>query len=862
MTFKRVTSAVAGDTTHFGGLDVNKFSDYLGGTDIGGSETVDIATLTAFRNSKFTLRNPANTFSYVFVPSAIAASRNVTLPLLTADDTAVTAAFAQTLTNKTIDALLNTIPNINRTATYVIFKDGSNYCSRTTATGATATNASFTTLIQNIINGISPAGTATLIDIAPGDYEVTANTTITIDSTRVGNIHIRGQGAGITNIVADSATTVADMISIKGDVKSGSADLPLTANATAGDFTVTMSSGNAATLVTGDYVLIRSTAVWSSSVNAVGRQGEIKRVLSVSGTTVTFEKALHDSYTTANTAVVRELTMLNHIMISNLTLIPEAGYAGTGTLLKLYFVDEFQLNNVELRNSVGQYSAGIFCVSCTNSSINNPITTMDASVTYNLQYGISIAAACENIAINNLISKGRWRHVIVAANGLNETNTQGICRNIQVNNAVAEGAQDTTYDTHLEGEGIQFNNCTTLGQGVATDGSGFNIRSRKTDVNSCTVVNAVEYGVMIFEEASNCHVQGGRIRKVQRTAADAAGYGVYVQTNITDVFVNGVEISECGAHGIFIDPGTHRTKITNCIIRNNAVETTGYGLSVSNSAINDLHIANNIITGNTAAINAANTSSNGWVITNNSFTPNTGLSTINGTNHIIFNNEGLTGFDYTVPTMRTLLKYGAHTHTSNTAATGVLSAFVTAAAGTHTYSYHNTLGGLSLYTTGTTSGNQAGFRCNSTLTRRARNSILYAQFWIDTTSSCLIFIGFHSTPATLVSGTDPLNAKSGVMLTTNGGNFRVAHNDGSGATVFDDFSPTRTVNTSTYMLKIIANDTAGSYYVEINDGTTLYSKTLTTDIPAQATGLGGTALVETATTAARTLNLSVFEGMF
>ena len=53
MTFKRVTSPVAGDASHFGGTDVNKFSDYLGGTDIGASETVDVATLTAIQQILF-----------------------------------------------------------------------------------------------------------------------------------------------------------------------------------------------------------------------------------------------------------------------------------------------------------------------------------------------------------------------------------------------------------------------------------------------------------------------------------------------------------------------------------------------------------------------------------------------------------------------------------------------------------------------------------------------------------------------------------------------------------------------------------------------------------------------------------------
>jgi hypothetical protein len=55
-------------------------------------------------SSRFAILNPANTFSNVFVSSAIVANRNVIIPLLTADDTLVTAAFTQTLTNKTLTA--------------------------------------------------------------------------------------------------------------------------------------------------------------------------------------------------------------------------------------------------------------------------------------------------------------------------------------------------------------------------------------------------------------------------------------------------------------------------------------------------------------------------------------------------------------------------------------------------------------------------------------------------------------------------------------------------------------------------------------------------------------------------------------
>jgi hypothetical protein len=55
-----------------------------------------------FRSSRVKIRNPANTFSYSLVGAAIAAARNITLPLLAGNDTMVTEAFAQTLSNKTL----------------------------------------------------------------------------------------------------------------------------------------------------------------------------------------------------------------------------------------------------------------------------------------------------------------------------------------------------------------------------------------------------------------------------------------------------------------------------------------------------------------------------------------------------------------------------------------------------------------------------------------------------------------------------------------------------------------------------------------------------------------------------------------
>lgn len=75
-----------------------------------GSQT--ITGTKTFYSSGIKINNPANTFAYTVVGGAIAADRSVTLPLLAGNDTLVTEAFAQALTNKTIAAGSNTITGV------------------------------------------------------------------------------------------------------------------------------------------------------------------------------------------------------------------------------------------------------------------------------------------------------------------------------------------------------------------------------------------------------------------------------------------------------------------------------------------------------------------------------------------------------------------------------------------------------------------------------------------------------------------------------------------------------------------------------------------------------------------------------
>lgn len=94
-----------------GGTDI-EWAAPSGGGDmlLGTSQTITAGKI--FNHGTFSVRNPANTFNYNFLGSAIAADRDVTIPLLSSNDTFVLNNFAATLTNKTIAAGSNTITGL------------------------------------------------------------------------------------------------------------------------------------------------------------------------------------------------------------------------------------------------------------------------------------------------------------------------------------------------------------------------------------------------------------------------------------------------------------------------------------------------------------------------------------------------------------------------------------------------------------------------------------------------------------------------------------------------------------------------------------------------------------------------------
>ena len=212
------------------------------------------------------------------------------------------------------------------------------------------------------------------------------------------------------------------------------------------------------------------------------------------------------------------------------------------------------------------------------------------------------------------------------------------------------------------------------------------------------------------------------------------------------------------------------------------------------------------------------------------------------------------------------LAYGAHnfvatssTGTAGNSGTGVFTGFLTSAGNTYTYALDQTFGQQGYWQTTTTSGNAAGFYTSGVVTRRDRSYQFNAIFVLGTSTSCRMFIG-NSNHATLPSGTDPLNVLHGLGLTINGGNFRIAANDGVSTTVFTDFSPSIAVDTAVHKLRIVADHTSATYFCDLDDGNN--TVTISSNLPGATTGLRAQMVVETATTASRDITVTLFEGLW
>ncbi len=149
--------------------------------------------------------------------------------------------------------------------------------------------------IQAAIDALPPAGGK--VFVKAGTYVVSKTIRI-----KASNVHLQGEGMGITNIVADQAMTASPAIEAY-DPHAGN-PLPLVTDTAKVDTTVTLSPADASTLTAGDYILLYSNKPVDAEL-PTKHAGEIKQVVAADPQTgvITLDDQIYDAYLVADSAV-------------------------------------------------------------------------------------------------------------------------------------------------------------------------------------------------------------------------------------------------------------------------------------------------------------------------------------------------------------------------------------------------------------------------------------------------------------------------------------------------------------------------------------------------------------------------------
>src|SRR5215831_11500939 len=166
--------------------------------------------------------------------------------------------------------------------------------------------------IQTAINALPSGGGK--VFVKAGTYVITH--TILIQQ---GNVHIQGEGMGITNIVADQTMMASPAIQVYNP-QAGN-PLPLLVDSSRGDTAVTLSPANAATLTSGDDILLFSNKPVDAE-DPRKHAGEVKQVTAIDVLTgvITFDDQIFDTYRLADSAAMARITMLRNITLSDFSV--------------------------------------------------------------------------------------------------------------------------------------------------------------------------------------------------------------------------------------------------------------------------------------------------------------------------------------------------------------------------------------------------------------------------------------------------------------------------------------------------------------------------------------------------------------
>lgn len=359
------------------------------------------------------------------------------------------------------------------------------------------------------------------IFVKAGVYPLTS--TILISQS---NVHIQGEGMGITIFEANSTMTGNTPGLEAHNSAVGIARL-LVADTARGDTSLKLSPADATSFAVGDYVLLFSNK--EIDTEQPGKHaGEVKQITAVDAASgvITVDDQIFDTYTSADSAHVIRITMLEHITLSDFSITTKAATSTlTSGFTHFRFIENLQIERIEVHDG---FNTGIHVQSVRNSKISDCYIHHIKDVPQNNHYGIVVGSASQNVSITGC----RFSHTrhAVTTGGSSGTNQNGVQRNIVVANCTSMLADTAHFDTHQPVENITFIGCVAIGGVPASSETlGFQMRGRNCSIIGCSVLQAVGRGIMLFGPVSSgASIVGNMIANVKATIDGTLGAGLHL----------------------------------------------------------------------------------------------------------------------------------------------------------------------------------------------------------------------------------------------------------------------------------------------------------------------------------------------
>lgn len=414
--------------------------------------------------------------------------------------------------------------------------------------------------IQAVITAAATSGIRHVI-LPPG--EITLGRQLTIP-TNGHNLIIEGHGDD--TVIRQISGTLSKALFYGSGVDG--AKVPLTSDAAAGSGSFEVPSTIASTLGPGSILGLEcQTLVYGVGVAGFeSHASELRKIVAVSGTTVTLDSALLHTYTVAAGAVAWRMDPLSGVQVRNLTITSTDPLSVKGRGIMFEKARNLRLIGLRIRDAGG----GIFAMDTLDAYIADVQIENLPNVGNYFGYGVAIGGRSAHAYIEGL--RGRnFRHLFTTLaderKGTLSSTQWGGPRHVTVRGGAGEqqrsGTQYSIWDTHPYGYDIVFDQCRAFG-GSGPSSNGFQIRSKNTRLVNPVAMHSGNQGIRVDP------VTSGEVEIVGGEVAYAGAGGIALARNTS---IRGVWIHDNKQAGISFTDSASGSRISD-----NRIENNQYGI--------------------------------------------------------------------------------------------------------------------------------------------------------------------------------------------------------------------------------------------------------------------------------------------